>query len=54
MHVLVECTDEEPDELLMLKNEQWVLQSKSSKTEPFRAGFAADRLVKEAKQKAEQ
>ncbi len=44
MHVLVEYTDEEPHELLMLENELWGLLLKSS-----RAGSAADRLVKEAK-----
>ncbi len=34
--------------------EQWGLLSKSSKSEPSRAGYAAHRLVKEAKKKAEQ
>ncbi len=54
MHVLVEYTDEEPHEILMLKDEHWGLLSKSSKSEPSRAGSAADRPGKEAKKKAEQ
>ncbi len=52
MNVLVEYTDEEPHQLLILKNEQCGILSKSPKSEPSRAGSAADRLVKEAKNKA--
>ncbi len=54
MHAFVEYTEEEPHELLMLKNEKMGLLSKSSKSEPSRAGSAAYRLVKQAKEKAEQ
>ncbi len=51
MHVFVEYSDEEPKELLMLKNEQWGLLSKSPERAPSRAGSAADRLVKEVKKR---
>ncbi len=40
--------------LLELKNEQWGLMSKPPKSAPSRFQSAGDRLMKEAKEKAEQ
>ncbi len=53
MHVSVAYSDEEPHEILKLKNEPGV-SVKSPKNAPWRARSEPDRLLKEAKKKAEQ